>query len=140
MHPSAAGADCADTWTAGPAGSGLQYRPCLYHRTDNPNLWNPGIIARNISSKTSLPQSVHIRLLSVTSGSSKHTVIADQELAIPTLGPTNPYSISAPYQRWPSQETKICLVLQAWGAAVGNGERSPASAPSRAQNGQPCEI
>lgn len=135
-----AGTDCADTWTAGPTGSGLQYRPCLYHRTDNPNLWNPGIIARNISSKTSPATALRFRFLSVAGSGPEHTVIADQVLIVPALGPTNPYSIAAPYQRWPSQEPDVCIVVQVWDPSSNAAEHSPASAPSRSKDGGKCLL
>jgi serine/threonine protein kinase len=133
-------ADCSGSWVSGAPGTGLQFRACLYHRTDNPNLWNGGVFVRNVSSKTSPPAVIHLRLLSVTAGRSEHTTIADQELAIQPLGPTNPYSIAAPYQRWPSGEDQICLALQAWDAGDSQGERIPVTAPFRSKDGSACAL
>nr|WP_269810528.1 protein kinase [Kineosporia rhizophila] len=132
--------DCGNDWVTGQPGTGLQFRPCLYHRTDNPNLWNAGVLVRNVGARQSPASAVHFKLLAVRSGQSQHTTIADQALQIPPLGPTNPYSIAAPYQRWPSQEDGICLALHVWDPSTPDADRSPASAPFRSMDGSACPL
>jgi len=132
-------ADCG-RWQPADLGSArIQFRSCLYHHADNPNLWNPGAQMRNISAAAgSLDLVVEMR--SLRSSIPRSTSIGRQIVASGIIRPGEVRSMPLPYLRFPSDDLDSCIVAVAAPTAPHPGAADPVSSPHRGHSGGACSV